>query len=101
MDTILDVKKVFLSSVCFLLFPTDVAWDNIFFFCSCRLITLAYCFGKMVPVTAIMDTISLLFSAMDNYILRVSGLYPEDKIEERITFALCHAGLYLTVSYYD
>ena len=30
MDTILDMTKVFLSSVCFRLFPTDVAWDNIF-----------------------------------------------------------------------
>ena len=32
MDTILDMKKVFLSSVCFSLLPTDVAWDNIFYF---------------------------------------------------------------------
>ena len=32
MDTILDMTKVFLSSVCFLLFPTDVACDNILFF---------------------------------------------------------------------
>ena len=32
MDTILDVKKVFLSSVCFLLFPTDVACDKLFWF---------------------------------------------------------------------
>ena len=32
MDTILDMAKVFLSSVCFLLFPTDVACDNIFSF---------------------------------------------------------------------
>ena len=31
MDTILDVTIVFLSSVCFLLFPTDVACDNICF----------------------------------------------------------------------
>ena len=30
MDTILDTTKVFLSSVCFRLFPTDVACDNIF-----------------------------------------------------------------------
>ena len=57
MDTILDVKKVFLSSVFFLLFPIDVACDNIFF--PCRVITLAYRFGKMVPVTAKMDAISL------------------------------------------
>ena len=58
MDKILDVTKVFLSSVCFLLFPTDVACDNIVFG-SCRVVTLAYRFGKMVPVTAIMDEISL------------------------------------------
>ena len=58
MDTILDMTKVFLSSVFFVFFPIDVACDNIFFFCSCRVITLAYRFGKMVPVTAIMDAIS-------------------------------------------
>ena len=34
MDTILDTKKVFLSSVCFSLLPTDVAWDNLFLFMS-------------------------------------------------------------------
>ena len=59
MDTILDMTKVFLSSFCFRLFPTDVACDNVFFFCSCQVITLAYRFGEMVPVTAIMDAISL------------------------------------------
>ena len=32
MDTILDMTKVFVSSACFRLFPTDVAWDNIFSF---------------------------------------------------------------------
>ena len=32
MDTILDMTKVFLSSVSFLLFPTDIACDNIFCF---------------------------------------------------------------------
>ena len=48
-----------------------------------------------------MDEISLWFIAMDNDLLRASGLSPEDKIEERIPFALCHAGLYLTVSYDD
>ena len=58
MDSILDMNKN-LSSVCFRLFPTDVAWDNFFFFCLCHVIALAYCFGEMVPVTAIMDEISL------------------------------------------
>ena len=57
MDTILDMTKVFLSYACFCLFPIDAACDNIVFFCSCRVITLAYRFGKMVPVTAIMDAI--------------------------------------------
>ena len=91
MNTILDMTKVFLSSVCFLLFPTDVACNNIFFFCSCRVITLAYRFGKMVPVTAVMDAIFLRFSSMDNALLCASGLPPEDKTEERITFGLSHA----------
>ena len=59
MDTILDMTKVFLSSACFRLFPTYVACDNIVFFCSCQVITLVYCFGKMVPVTAMMDTLYL------------------------------------------
>ena len=38
---------------------------------------------------------------MENALLSASGLYPEDKIEERIAFALCHARLYLTGSYDD
>ena len=101
MDTILDMTKVFLSSVCYCLFITDVACDKIFFFCSCGVITLAYCFGNMVPITAIMNAISLWFSAMDNALLCASGIYPEDKIEKQIPFALCHARLYLTVSYDD
>ena len=99
MDTILDMKNVFLSSVCFCLFPIYVACDIIVFFCLCQVIILAYCFGKIVLVTASMDAISLSFIAMDNALLCASGLSPEDKIEERIPFALCHARLYLTVSY--
>ena len=59
MDTILDMTKVFLSSACFGLFPIDAACDNIVFFCSCRVITLAYRFSEMVPVNAIMGAISL------------------------------------------
>ena len=38
---------------------------------------------------------------MEKALLCASGLSPEDKIEERIPFALCHARLYLNVSYYD
>ena len=54
MDTILDMTKVCLS-----LLLTDVAWDNICFFCLCWSIALAYIFGEMAPVTAIMGAISL------------------------------------------
>ena len=59
METILDMTKVFLSSFCFSLLPTDVPWENIFFFCLCRVIALAYFLGKMAPVTAIMGAIYL------------------------------------------
>ena len=70
--------------------------EKYFFFCSCRVIALAYCFGKMAMVTAIMDAISLLFSAMDNALLHAYGHPPADKIKERITIALSHAHLYLS-----
>ena len=50
MDTILDMKKVFVSSVCFSLLPTDVAGDHFFIlFISGNCIGI--CFGKMAPVT--------------------------------------------------
>ena len=45
-----------------------------------------------------MDAISLWFSAMHNALLHASGHSPTDKIEERITFALIHACLYLSES---
>ena len=35
---------------------------------------------------------------MDNDLLHASGHYPEDKIEERINFALIHENLYLAES---
>ena len=92
------IKKVF-----FLLFFFIYYWlmlyGTIFFFCSCRVIALPYFYGKMAPFTAILDAISPWFSAMYNYLLRVSGVYPADKIEERITFALSYARLYLSESY--
>ena len=47
----------------------------------------------MVPVTDFMNTIYLWLSAMDNDLLGVSGHYPAEKIEERITFVLSHARL--------
>ena len=36
--------------------------------------------------------------AMDNALLHASGHYPSSKIEERITFSLIHACLYLAES---
>ena len=68
------------------------------FLCSCRVIVLACFFGKMALVTAIMDEMSLLFSAMDISLLHVYGHYPEEKIEERINFAFRHVRLYLAES---
>ena len=52
----------------------------------------------MAPVTAIIDEISSWLGAMDNALLHASGLSPADKIEEWVTFALCHARLYLAES---
>ena len=49
MDTILGMKKVFLSSVCFSLLPTGVAWDNFVLFFSGNCIGIFS--GEMVPVT--------------------------------------------------
>ena len=69
-----------------------------YFFFSCRVIALVYIFGKMAPVTAIMDAISLLFNAIDNALLHASGNSPVDKIEERITFDSIHERLYLAKS---
>ena len=45
-----------------------------------------------------MGAIYLCFSTMDNALLHKSGHSPADKIEERITFALSHARLYLSES---
>ena len=35
---------------------------------------------------------------MDNFLMHASGHFPEDKIEERINFALSHARLYIAES---
>ena len=59
MDTILDMTKSFMSSVCFCLLPTDVAWENIVFFCSCQVIALEYFFGKVVLVGGPAQTLQL------------------------------------------
>ena len=97
MDTILDITKTFLYYVCFCLLPTDVAWDNIvFLFVSGNCIRIF--FGKMAPASAIIGTIYLCLSSMYNALLYASGHSPEDKIEERILFALIHAYLYLAES---
>ena len=69
-----------------------------FFIFLCWVIALAYYFGKLAPVTAIMGAISLQFSTMYNALLHASGHSPADKIEERITFALGNARLYLSES---
>ena len=45
-----------------------------------------------------MDEIYLWLSAMDNFLMHASGHFPEDKIEERINFALIHARLYIAES---
>ena len=100
MDTILDMRKVFLFPACFSLLPNDVVWDNNFLFCSCRVIALAYFLGKWRRSPIIMGGISLLFGAIDDAVLHTYGNSPEDKIEEWITFALSHARLYLSESYY-
>ena len=71
---------------------------TIFFFCSCRVIALAYLFEKIAPVTAIVDEISLWFSAMDNSLLHASENPPVDKIEERNNFSLSHERLNLSES---
>ena len=48
-----------------------------------------------------MDEIYLWLSTMYNDLLCASGHSPENEIEKRIPFTLCHAHLYLTKSYYD
>ena len=47
---------------------------------------------------AIMGAIFLWFNAMDNVLVHASGNPPADKIEDRITFTLSHALLYLSES---
>ena len=59
METILDMTKLFLSTVFNCLVTTDVAWYNIVFFCSWRVTAFAYLFGKVAPVTAVMDAMYL------------------------------------------
>ena len=59
---------------------------------------MAHCFGKMAPVTAIMDAISLRLSTMNNALLHASGHSPAYKTEERIHFSLIYARLYLSES---
>ena len=62
MDTILDVTKVFLSSVCFLLFPTDVACDN-FLFVS----------GNYIGILFWLDGASHRHSGFNFYMIQCNG----------------------------
>ena len=96
METILDITKVFMSSVCFSLSPTDFSWKKNLLFMSANCIGIF--FVKIAPVAAIMDAISLLSGSMDNAPLHVSAHFPDDKIEEWMTFSLSHARLYLAES---
>ena len=57
MDTILDRAKVYLSSVCFILLPTDVAWENIV--CSCRVVASDLFLEKWRRSSTIMGEIYL------------------------------------------
>ena len=59
MDIILDMTKVFLSSVFFLSITDICCLGQFCFLCLCRVISLAYIFGKIAPVTSIVDEISL------------------------------------------
>ena len=70
-----------------------------FLFCSCRVIVLAYCFGKFRRSPTIIGVLSLLLFAMENDLMHASGHSPSYKIEERTNFALSHAHLYLSESY--
>ena len=91
--------KIFPVFCLFFVFTDWCCMGQYCFFCLCQVIELAYIFGKRAPFTAIMDAISLWFSAMDNALLRASRNFPADEIEEWITFALSHACLYLAESY--
>ena len=74
-----------------------------FLFCSYQVIALAYFFGKMAPVINHNGGRGgyLWFSAMHHALLHSSRHSPADKIEERNTFALIHARLYLAESDYE
>ena len=97
MDTILDKKKYFCLPFV-LVYYRLMLHGTIFLplFVSGNCIGLY--FGKMAQVIAIMDAVSLQFSEMDNSLLNAYGRSPVDKIEERITFAMSHARLYLSES---
>ena len=98
MDTMLDMTKK--SVFCLFPFITDrCCMGKYFFLLFMPGNFIDICFGEMAPVVAMMGAISLLFSTMDNALLHASGNPPVDKIEDRITFALRHARLYLFESY--
>ena len=80
MGTILDTTKLFLSSVCFILLPTDVAWENIVFIFSCQVIALVFILEKWRRSPTIMGKISLRFGVIDNDLLHASRHSPEDNL---------------------
>ena len=86
------------SVFCLFLFITDrcCMGQYLFLFMSGNCIGIF--FGKMAPFTAIMDAIHLWFSVIDKALLHASEHSLADKIEERITFDLSHARLYLAKS---
>ena len=98
MDTILDMTKTILSSVCFRLLTTDVAWDNIFFFCLCREITLAYLFCQDGTVHRHNGCNFFMIQCNGQFSTACVWTFPEDKIEEWVNFALSHSRLYLAGS---
>ena len=96
MDTILDMPKtIYPYSV--LVYYEPMLHGKLFWFLSGNCIGV-FLLGKQHGSPTIMGAISLCFGTMSNALLLASVHSTADKIEERITFALSHAGLYLSES---
>ena len=98
MDTILNMKTVFLSSICFHLLLNNVTWDNIFL-----LFMSGNCIGMFFGGNGACHchngcNFFMIQCGRYNSLLHASGHSQADKIEERNTFALRHARLYLAES---
>ena len=65
MDTILDMTKVFLSSVCFLLFSTDVACDNI--------LLLLFVLGNCIGISFWQDGAGHRHNGCNFYMIQCNG----------------------------